>query len=40
VASFPEPEAIFEANLRTLRALGPKGWAQLQARCLRAAQGG
>jgi len=40
VAAFPEPEAIYEANQRTLRALGPKGWAELQARCLRAAQGG
>lgn len=35
VAAFPEPEAIYAANLRTLRALGPKGWAELQARCLR-----
>ncbi len=40
VAAFPEPEAIYETNKRTLRALGPKGWAALQARCLRAAQGG
>ncbi len=38
VAAFPEPEAIYETNMRTLRALGPKGWAELQARCLRDAQ--
>lgn len=35
VAAFPEPEAIFETNQRTLRALGAPGWAKLQARCLR-----
>jgi hypothetical protein len=35
VAAFPEAEAIYEANQRTLRALGPQGWAALQARCLR-----
>jgi hypothetical protein len=40
VAAFPEPEAIYEANMRTLRALGPKGWAELQARCLRDAAAG
>ena len=40
VAAFPEPEAIYETNKRTLRTLGPKGWAALQARCLSAAQGG
>jgi hypothetical protein len=39
VAAFPEPEAIYETNMRTLRALGVRGWAELQARCLRAAQG-
>ena len=38
VAAFPEPEAIYEANQRTLRALGARGWAELQARCLREAQ--
>ena len=38
VAAFPEPEAIYETNMRTLRALGPKGWAELQARCLQQAQ--
>jgi uncharacterized protein len=40
VAAFPEPEAIYETNMRTLRALGPRGWAELQARCLRAAETG
>jgi uncharacterized protein len=39
VAAFPEPEAIYETNLRTLRALGAKGWAALQAQCLRGAIG-
>jgi uncharacterized protein len=29
VAAFPEPEAIFEQNMRTLQALGPGGWAAL-----------
>jgi hypothetical protein len=40
VAAFPEPEAIYETNMRTLRDLGASGWAELQARCLRQAQGG
>ena len=34
VAAFPEAEAIYEANQRTLRALGPAGWALLRARWL------
>ena len=29
VAAFPEPEAIFERNIATLRALGPSGWRKL-----------
>lgn len=33
VAAFPEASSIFETNIRTLRALGPQGWAQLQAQC-------
>lgn len=33
VAAFPEAETIFEANIRTLEALGAEGWAALQARC-------
>ena len=32
VEAFPEAEAIFENNLRTLEALGPQGWAALQAK--------
>jgi hypothetical protein len=31
VAAFPEAEVIYEANQRTLRALGPAGWAALRA---------
>jgi hypothetical protein len=33
VAAFPEAESIFEANIRTLEALGEEGWAALQAQC-------
>ena len=33
VAAFPDAGAIYENNLLTLRALGPSGWAALQARC-------
>jgi len=33
VDAFPEPEAIFEANIRTLDALGPAGWVALQDAC-------
>jgi hypothetical protein len=40
VAAFPAPEAIYETNMRTLRALGCAGWAELQARCLREAHHG
>jgi hypothetical protein len=29
VAAFPAPEAIYEANIATLRRLGPQGWARL-----------
>ena len=29
VESFPEAEAIFEANMATLEKLGPEGWAAL-----------
>ncbi len=38
VEAFPEPEAIFEANIRTLEALGSDGWAELQAACRRDAE--
>ena len=33
VAAFPEADAIFNANIRTLEQLGPQGWAELQAQC-------
>ena len=33
VAAFPQAEAIFEANMRTLEALGAEGWAELLAQC-------
>ena len=29
VQAFPEAEAIYEANMQTLRRLGPEGWAAL-----------
>jgi uncharacterized protein len=35
VAAFPEAEAIFETNIRTLEKLGPQGWAELRAQCRR-----
>jgi hypothetical protein len=31
--SFPEPDAIFEANIDTMTRLGPDGWAALQQQC-------
>jgi uncharacterized protein len=37
--SFPEVEAIFETNIRTLDALGAEGWAKLQAQCRADAEG-
>lgn len=40
VSVFPDPEAIVEANLRTLRALGKDGLAALQAQCHADAQAG
>ncbi|MGY4828422.1 DUF1415 domain-containing protein [Sphaerotilaceae bacterium SBD11-9] len=33
VAAFPEAEAIYENNMRTLEKLGAEGWAALQAQC-------
>lgn len=33
IAAFPEPDAIFETNIRTLEGLGDAGWARLQAQC-------
>jgi hypothetical protein len=38
VAAFPDPEAIFEANIQTLENLGTEGWADLRTRCLVDAQ--
>ncbi len=35
VAAFPQAEAIYSINQRTLSALGAQGWAALQAQCLR-----
>lgn len=35
VAAFPEPEAIFEQNIRTLISLGSAGWQALQDDCRR-----
>ncbi len=33
VAAFPEPEAIYEANIATMDRLGLTGWAALQTQC-------
>ena len=33
VATFPEADTIFEANIETLQRLGQDGWAALQAQC-------
>jgi len=38
VESFPEPERIYEANIRTLETLGVAGWLALQQACRRDAQ--
>jgi hypothetical protein len=35
VEAFPEAEAIYEANIETLKRLGPEGWAALQRRWMR-----
>ena len=32
VAAFPDPDAIVEANMRTLRSLGNAGWEALRRR--------
>jgi hypothetical protein len=34
VAAIPDPAAIYEANMRTLQALGADGWERLRRRCL------
>jgi hypothetical protein len=38
VQAFPQPEEIYENNIRTLEALGPDGWAALQTQCRRDAE--
>ena len=38
VAAFPGADTIFEANIRTLEALGTEGWAAVRAQCRRDAQ--
>jgi uncharacterized protein len=35
VAAFPDPEAIYENNIRTLESLGSERWAELMAACRR-----
>ena len=40
VAAFPEAEAIYEKNIRTLEELGVDGWAALQVQCKADAAGG
>jgi uncharacterized protein len=37
VAAFPDPEAIYANNMRTLEALGQEGWEALREQCRRAA---
>jgi len=39
VAAFPAAEAIYEANIATLEALGAEGWSRLQAQCRADAEG-
>lgn len=39
VAAFPAAEAIFEANIETMRRLGNEGWAALQRQCRDEAEG-
>lgn len=35
LATFPDPDAIYQANIETLRRLGDTGWASLRAACRR-----
>jgi hypothetical protein len=37
VAAFPDPEAIYANNMRTLEALGQEGWQALREQCRRGA---
>ncbi|HSD39385.1 MAG TPA: DUF1415 domain-containing protein [Rhodocyclaceae bacterium] len=38
VAAFPDPEAIYAHNMRTLEALGQEGWLALREQCRREAK--
>jgi len=38
LATFADPDSIFEANIATLERLGPDGWAALQRECREAAE--
>ena len=38
VAAFPDAADVYEANVRTLNALGAEGWAELRRQCRRSAQ--
>jgi len=33
LATFADPDSIFEANIETMKRLGPEGWAALRRRC-------
>ena len=33
LATFPDPDSIYEANIETMTRLGPDGWAALQRQC-------
>ncbi len=39
IAAFPEAEAIFDVNMKTMKKLGPEGWAKLREQCRRDADG-
>jgi uncharacterized protein len=39
IEAFPEADSVFEANIRTLEALGREGWSALQAQCRADASG-
>ena len=40
VASMANPDSIFEANIETMKRLGPEGWAALRAQCRKDTEGG
>jgi uncharacterized protein len=39
LATFADPDSIFEANIATMKRLGPEGWAALQRQCRDDAEG-